>query len=80
MNKTNASAPVPHYARPSLATRIALAWAAVACSAFVICAGLGLFEMQARAANAAHQLETTMSAGTPGGVQAANVPRSARRG
>lgn len=80
MNEHQSSATVPHFARPSVGTRIGLAWAAIVCSSTVICAGLGLFEMQARSATAALQDAPTMSAGTPAGVQATSTTRSARRG
>ena len=80
MNEQQTSAYVPHYARPSLGMRIGLAWAAIVCSSAVIGAGLGMFEMQARSASAALQATPTLSAGTPGGVQAGGMSRNGRRG
>lgn len=68
----------PHFAHPSLRIRVALTSAAVACSATVICAGLGLFEMQARSASAAQ--ESVLMSGTPSNGHVAAIPRAARRG
>jgi hypothetical protein len=44
----------PVYARPTLAMRLAFAWVAIVCSGTLLGGGLGLFEMQARGAAAAH--------------------------
>lgn len=67
----------PHFAQPSFRTRAALATAAVACSSAVLCAGLGLFEIQARSASAAQQ--SVLMSGTPAGGQVGSNARAARR-